>query len=191
MDVKFIMVHEVLAGPFLLNKICLNQIKGWMDERCFRPLLCTVKAELGRGQPGLMRWIWDETLPQSSIDRSTFYSAAHRATKWARGRPPKEKERNQTNTMHAEMCTLLIPLHNKHQWPYKCHILHLYVTMPILFQKGKHTTELSDQGVYSKYMCISMHPFGWNNIFLDELDRCTMSVQYHHRLLFKCACTIL
>ena len=28
---------------------------GWMDERCFRPLLCTVKAELGRGQPGLMR----------------------------------------------------------------------------------------------------------------------------------------
>ena len=27
----------------------------WMDERCFRPLLCTVKAELGRGQPGLMR----------------------------------------------------------------------------------------------------------------------------------------
>ena len=30
--------------------------KGWMDERCFRPLLCTVKAELGRGQPGLMMW---------------------------------------------------------------------------------------------------------------------------------------
>ena len=58
-----------------------------MDERCFRPLLCTVKAELGRGQPGLMRWIWDETLPQSSIDRSIFYSAAHRATKWASGRP--------------------------------------------------------------------------------------------------------
>ena len=29
--------------------------QGWMDERCFRPLLCTVKAELGRGQPGLMR----------------------------------------------------------------------------------------------------------------------------------------
>ena len=26
-----------------------------MDERCFRPLLYTVKAELGRGQPGLMR----------------------------------------------------------------------------------------------------------------------------------------
>ena len=25
---------------------------GWMDERCFRTLFCTVKAELGRGQPG-------------------------------------------------------------------------------------------------------------------------------------------
>ena len=36
-----------------------------MGERCFRPLLCTVKAELGRGQPGLMRWIWDETLPRA------------------------------------------------------------------------------------------------------------------------------
>ena len=64
---------------------------GWMDERCFRPLLCTVKAELGRGQPGLMRWISDETLPQSSIDRSTFYSAAHCAIKWASGRPPPMK----------------------------------------------------------------------------------------------------
>ena len=28
------------------------QIKdGWMDERVFRPLFCTIKAELGRGQP--------------------------------------------------------------------------------------------------------------------------------------------
>ena len=26
---------------------------GWMDERCFRPLFCTIKADLGRGQPGL------------------------------------------------------------------------------------------------------------------------------------------
>ena len=56
----------------------------WMDERCFRPLLCTVKAELGRGQPGLMRWIWDETLPQSSIDRSTFYfcSSPRNVSEW-------------------------------------------------------------------------------------------------------------
>ena len=35
--------------------VILKQFHGWMDERCFRPLLCTVKAELGRGQPGLMR----------------------------------------------------------------------------------------------------------------------------------------
>ena len=69
--------------------------KRRMDERCFRPLLCTDKAELGRGQPGLMRWIWDETLPQSSIDRSTFYSAAHRATKWASGRPPHNKRKHE------------------------------------------------------------------------------------------------
>ena len=59
-----------------------NQSKsnGWMDERCFRPLFCTVNSELGHGQPGLMRWIWDETLPQCSIDRSTLHTAAHRVT---------------------------------------------------------------------------------------------------------------
>ena len=45
-----------------------------------------------RGQLGLMRWIWDETLPQSSIDRSTLHSAAHRATKWASGRPQITKD---------------------------------------------------------------------------------------------------
>ena len=37
------------------EKIRIIRMDGWMDERCFRPLLCTVKAELGRGQPGLMR----------------------------------------------------------------------------------------------------------------------------------------
>ena len=44
---------------FLLEKLDIvppcKLPDGWMDERCFRPLLCTVKAELGRGQPGLMR----------------------------------------------------------------------------------------------------------------------------------------
>ena len=85
-----------------------------MDERCFRPLLCTVKAELGRGQPGLMRWIWDETLPQSSIDRSTFYSAAHHATKWASGRPllklvkKKKKMKRKTNIAVVQvLCSIL------------------------------------------------------------------------------------
>ena len=37
-------------------RIYYGWMDGWMDELCFRPLLCTVKAELGRGQPGLMRW---------------------------------------------------------------------------------------------------------------------------------------
>ena len=50
------------------NKKKLFKYRARLDERCFRPLLCTVKAELGRGQPGLMRWIWDETLPQSRLD---------------------------------------------------------------------------------------------------------------------------
>ena len=77
---------ELLMGHIGRHLKWSNKHLGWMDERCFRPLLCTVKAELGRGQPGLMRWIWDETLPQGSIDRST-YSAAHRATKWASGCP--------------------------------------------------------------------------------------------------------
>ena len=61
-----------LLNVFFLNKNngelpCYSFItslaKGWMgDERCFRPLLCTVNAELGRGQPELMSWIWNETL---------------------------------------------------------------------------------------------------------------------------------
>ena len=33
-----------------------------MYGRCYRPLLCTVKFELGWGEPGLMLWIWDETV---------------------------------------------------------------------------------------------------------------------------------
>ena len=43
-------------------------------------VLSIVKAELGRGQPELMRLIWDETLPQCSIDRSTLHTAVHHAT---------------------------------------------------------------------------------------------------------------
>ena len=46
----------------------------------FRPFFCTIKAELGWGQPGLMRWIRDETSRQCSIDRSTLHTAAHCAT---------------------------------------------------------------------------------------------------------------
>ena len=57
------MWHGVLSNDFvssfqnsLVTKTHIElERDGWMDERCFRPLLCTVKAELGRGQPGLMR----------------------------------------------------------------------------------------------------------------------------------------
>ena len=45
--------HTVLNS--MVKKKREGEGDGWMDERCFRPLLCTVKAELGRGKPGLMR----------------------------------------------------------------------------------------------------------------------------------------
>ena len=72
-----------------LSGVCPTPARdGWMDERCFRPPFCTIKAELGRGQPGLMRWSWDETLPQCSINRSTLHTAAHRATSELAVAPP-------------------------------------------------------------------------------------------------------
>ena len=49
---------QIMYGHFILPQGFVHvgpMSDGWMDERCFRPLLCTVKAELGRGQPGLMR----------------------------------------------------------------------------------------------------------------------------------------
>ena len=48
-------VASLKKGEWLCYRGGLFNGGGWMDERCFRPLLCTVKAELGRGQPGLMR----------------------------------------------------------------------------------------------------------------------------------------
>ena len=100
----FLKICQTLKGALGFHWDILQYHFQRMDKRFFRPLLCTVKAELGRGQPGLMRWIWDETLPQSSIDRLTFYSAAHCATKWANGRLPFSKESverliNSNNTM--------------------------------------------------------------------------------------------
>ena len=71
-----------------------------MNERCFRPLFCTVKAELGRGQSGLMRWSWDETLPQCSIDHSTLHTAAHRATSELAAAPTFNIE------WHSKSCSL-------------------------------------------------------------------------------------
>ena len=48
---------ETVQESHIICYWLLNGILGilWMDERCFRPLFCTVKAELGLGQPGLMR----------------------------------------------------------------------------------------------------------------------------------------
>ena len=46
-------VYKIVAKMY--EGVKSHVFTGWMDERCFRPLLCTVKAELGRGQPGLMR----------------------------------------------------------------------------------------------------------------------------------------
>ena len=37
-------VGHLEAGTFWMD--------GWMEERCFRRLFRTIKAELGRGQPG-------------------------------------------------------------------------------------------------------------------------------------------
>ena len=65
--------------PYVWYFVNYTLILGWMNERHFRPLFCTVEAELGQRQPGLLRWIWDETLPLYSIDRSTLHTVAHRA----------------------------------------------------------------------------------------------------------------
>ena len=58
-----------------------------MKCRCFRPLFCTMKAELGRGQPGLMRWNFYETCPRavSNPRPSTLSPARYRSTTAAPG----------------------------------------------------------------------------------------------------------
>ncbi len=67
----------------------------WMNERCFTPLFCTVKAELGRGQPGLMRWIWDETCPRAiSIARPSTLQPS--ALPLSYGRPPSSDRNART-----------------------------------------------------------------------------------------------
>ena len=48
-----------------------NEMKYW----CFRPLFCTIKAELGRGQLGLMRWNFYETYPRSTQQTCWKYEA--------------------------------------------------------------------------------------------------------------------
>ena len=44
------------------------EMKGWMDERCFRPLLCTVKAELGRGNERVDSKLWHYQMQIKRVD---------------------------------------------------------------------------------------------------------------------------
>ena len=48
-------VHTRLLLVLEVKVISVVTEDGWMDERCFRPLFCSIKAELGLGQEGLMR----------------------------------------------------------------------------------------------------------------------------------------
>ena len=64
--------------------ICLlvSAVSG-MNEWCFRPQFCTVKAILGRGQPVLMRWLllWIMPLAQDrSIDLLVSCSTRYHCT---------------------------------------------------------------------------------------------------------------
>ena len=69
---------------------------------------CTIKAELGQGQPGLMRWSWDETLPQCSIDRSTFHTAAHRATSELAAAPMADTRTKRKTQRQEKYCNYLM-----------------------------------------------------------------------------------
>ena len=69
--------HNILH--YCLGVLLCEMGGNEMKCRCFKPLFCTMKAELGWGQPGLMR-IFLRNLPspppQSSIDTSTLDSVA-------------------------------------------------------------------------------------------------------------------
>ena len=103
------------AKAYEKRSVGLMRMDGWTG---FRPLLCTVKAELGRGHPGLMRWSRDETLPQSSIDRSALDSAAHCATSEHSGRPRfYEKITVTMSESHLNHTMQYWTGSNEHQWP--------------------------------------------------------------------------
>ena len=67
-----------------------NIIVTW----CFRPRFSTVKAILGRRQPGRMRWIFYEPCPWCRIDRSTCWPAVQRATTVPRMPPGNNHKKN-------------------------------------------------------------------------------------------------
>ena len=80
----YLHLYQHLSTYFDILDVIL--MDGWINS-VLGHIICTVKVELGLGQPGLIRWIWDETLPKCSIDRMTLHTASHCATKWAGGRP--------------------------------------------------------------------------------------------------------
>ena len=46
-----------------------NRMNTCLNEWCFGPQCCTIKAILGRAQPGLMRWLllWNHASPENPI----------------------------------------------------------------------------------------------------------------------------
>ena len=56
---------------------CIRNNKKWL---VFKATVLICKAILGRGQPGLMRWIYYESCPWCRIDRSTCWPAVQCAT---------------------------------------------------------------------------------------------------------------
>ena len=67
-------------GPEVETNDGLVMLEWKWNDWCFRPRLCTCKAILGRGQPALMRWIYNESCPWRRIDRSTCCPAVQHAT---------------------------------------------------------------------------------------------------------------
>ena len=62
-----------------------------MKCRCFKPPLCTMKAKLGKGQPGLMRWTFYETchrivlISRTSTLRSSVLPLDHGSSRMSGG----------------------------------------------------------------------------------------------------------
>ena len=100
---------------------------GWMDERCFRPLFCTVKAELGRGQPGLMRWIWEKkNVYESNLHLPALYffnlSQHLNSTLWKDKK--KKRRKKKRKSWHRKSQT------SPHLWNYQ-HLCSIYITLQL------------------------------------------------------------
>ena len=65
-------VLSMLQTSLSQKTVQWNEMK-WNDG-VLGHFFCTLKAELGRGQLGLMRWNFLWNLPQNSIEPTTFYT---------------------------------------------------------------------------------------------------------------------